>query len=469
MAAEAPALAEPQWIRLDTPNFIVIGASSAQRLANIGAEFEGFREALTRLVSQTAVSSPVPTVVIVFPDEATFQPFKPRYRGSTVNVGGLFASQSSVNYILLGPAHQDDGLRNLFHEYTHLVIRNTSPGIPLWLNEGLAEYYSSLEIEDNGQSVAIGRPIDSHLRTLQREPWIPLADLLATSQSSPQYNESARRGMLYAESWGLVHMMLQGTPDRSARLAGYVDRVLSGIPQDEAWGQAFPHDDVVGALRLYLEHPVLRSRHYAMSGPIGGVAAIRAPLSESARETLFGEVMMALGDKDHARDLFARASQLDPTSFRAAFGASEASTTGRPHATLTPGGDWFDAYMTAADVFANGVPPEGPDRLTALAALDRVLLTRGDLLNALYMCGILDDVTGRDPPRGLEYLRSVHRAVPARDDYSLALAEGLARSGDFANAKAVTQDVIEHPHLDGMKQQALGVMREIAAAEKGGG
>lgn len=466
-AVVAPAFAEPRWIRVDTPNFIVIGASSERQLANIGAEFEGFREALTHLLSQTAVSSPVPTVVIAFPNETTFEPFRPRYHGTTVNVGGLYASQASINYILLGPPHGDDDLRSLFHEYTHLVIRNTSPGIPLWLDEGLAEYYSSFQVDDKGRSVLVGRPIDSHLQTLRRDAWLPLPALLATSRSSPQYNENARRSVFYAESWALVHLLLQGTPDRSTRLAGYVERVLDGMPQSDAWAEAFANDDVFGALHLYVQRPVLASRHYVMSTPIGEVRATQADLTESARETLFGEVMIALGDKDHARAHFARASQLDPASFRAAFGMSEASISEQPHATLSRAPDWFEAYMTAADIFANGVPAEGPDRLTALAALDRVLAVRGDLLNALYMGGILDDVTGRDPPRGLEYLRRVHRAVPARDDYSLAFAEGLARSGDFANAKAVTEDVIAHPHLEGMQQQALDVMREIAAAERG--
>lgn len=432
------ASAAPRWIRVDTPNFIVIGTGGERHLANIGAEFEGFREALTRLVSKTAASSPVPTVVIVFPDDRSFAPYKPTYEGHPVNVGGLYAGESHINYILLGPSYADDDLRGLFHEYTHLVIRNTSPGIPLWLNEGLAEYYSSFQIGNDGRSVVIGGPIDSHLRVLARERWLPLSTLIATDESSPQYNENSRRSIFYAESWLLVHMLLQATPDRSSALAAYVDATLAGAPADAAWAQAFGRDDVMAALRQYADRPMLKSRRYVMSAPIHVGAESAVSFSDADRTMLLNEALAALGRTDHAP----------------------------PRTPTSAGADWFDDYMIAADLFADGVPMGEANRLTALAALDRVLAKRPDLLNALYMCGILDDVTGRDPPRAVDDLRKVHRAVPARDDYSLAFAEALARSGDFANAKAVTADVIAHPHLDGMKQQALDVMREIVAAER---
>lgn len=440
------ASAEPKWIRVDTPNFIVVGTGGERRLANVGAQFEGFREALTRLISKTAVSSPVPTVVIVFPDDRTFAPFKPTFQGKPVNVGGLYASQPHINYILLGPAHgSEDDLRGVFHEYTHLVIANTSPGLPLWLNEGLAEYYSSFQIDDDGRAVVLGRAIDAHLGVLARERWIPLPELIATTQTSPEYNESARRSIFYAESWALVHMLLHSTPDRAAALGGYVDETLDGEPSPDAWAEAFGRGDLLTSLRQYVQRPVLASRRYVLPAPIGATAASLVAFSDADRAALFDGVMAALGraprgDSRHARER----ARLEPSS----------------------NAGWFDDYMFAADLFANGVPAEPADRLAALAALDRVLAKRGDLLHALYMCGILDDVTGRDPPRAVEYLRNVHRAVPARDDYSLAFAEALARSGDFANAKAVVQNVIDHPHLDGVKPQAVGVLRAIVAAER---
>jgi hypothetical protein len=108
--------AEPKWIRVDTPNFIVIGAHGESSLREVGKQFEAFREALTRLLSSAATSTAVPTVVVAFPDDKTFQPFEPQYQGKIVRVGGLFVARSHINYILLASDRGSGSLRPVFHE-----------------------------------------------------------------------------------------------------------------------------------------------------------------------------------------------------------------------------------------------------------------------------------------------------------------------------------------------------------------
>lgn len=39
----------------------------------------------------------------------------------------------------------------LFHEYTHAVVHSLTPGCPLWINEGLAEYFSTNSVKKIGQ------------------------------------------------------------------------------------------------------------------------------------------------------------------------------------------------------------------------------------------------------------------------------------------------------------------------------
>ena len=45
----------------------------------------------------------------------------------------------------------------VFHEYAHLVVSNVMRNVPVWLNEGLAEYYSTYEMRDGGREAVIGR------------------------------------------------------------------------------------------------------------------------------------------------------------------------------------------------------------------------------------------------------------------------------------------------------------------------
>src|SRR5437867_8747794 len=118
LALAPPVAAEPKWERVDTPNFIVMGSVGESRLRAIGTQFEGFRDALTRLLSSGVTRTAVPTVVVAFGDERSFQPFKPVFEGKPVDIGGLFVARQHVNYILIGPQRVTDALRPVFHEYT---------------------------------------------------------------------------------------------------------------------------------------------------------------------------------------------------------------------------------------------------------------------------------------------------------------------------------------------------------------
>ena len=69
VVALAPASADAQWRRLDSPNFVVIGEVPARDLRDVAVQFEGFRETLTRVFGARITTSTVPTVVVVFPTD----------------------------------------------------------------------------------------------------------------------------------------------------------------------------------------------------------------------------------------------------------------------------------------------------------------------------------------------------------------------------------------------------------------
>lgn len=85
--AAAPCAAE--WRRLDSPNFVIVGDVGAGTLRDIAIRFEGFRETLSRVLSDRVTSTAVPTIVIVFPTDKAFTPFKPKYQGKPIELAGL--------------------------------------------------------------------------------------------------------------------------------------------------------------------------------------------------------------------------------------------------------------------------------------------------------------------------------------------------------------------------------------------
>ena len=461
------AAAETKWTRVDTANFIVIGAAGEPRLRAIGAQFEGFREVLTRLLSSNVTRTAVPTVVIAFPDQKSFQPLKPVYQGKAVDVGGLFLPRRDVNYILLGPDTTSDALRPVFHEYSHLIVNNVAPEIPVWLNEGLAEYYSTFEISNDGRTVVFGRLIESHLRDLAEQPWLPLKDLLATKHDSPHYNEGSRRGVFYAESWLLVHMLLHGQPDRRPAFAAYTRELSTGAPPDAAWQHHFGNDDIYKAVRLYAGRSLMTARRYTLSDQIVRAPAVAVPLAPHDLETTLGEVLSAERRSDLAVQRFDRALALQPGGPRAMVGRAHAKDeVPRLASTANAPADWFGDYMIGATLLEHSDTIDRASLEAARAALGRVLVARPELPNAYVLYAMAGDKVDADPKAAVDALTKAHVAVPARDDYSITLAYALVRTGDFATARSVLGGVLARPHLPGSRDAAVKAMEQVAVAEQ---
>jgi hypothetical protein len=253
----APCAAE--WRRIDSPNFVVVGDVGARQLRDVAVKFEGFRETLSRVLTERAMATAVPTVVVVFPSDRAFTPFKPRYQGKPVEASGLFVGRRDVNYIAVVADAADARMRVVFHEYAHLITSNLTHRVPVWLSEGLAEYYSAYEPSREGREALLGRAIGGHLERLNQTRLLPLEDLLKVNHGSPLYNESDRRSVFYAQSWALTHMILLGKPPRVRQLGAYLNGLASGMPEMQAWQNAFGTEQMDRELKRYVEQRVFNA------------------------------------------------------------------------------------------------------------------------------------------------------------------------------------------------------------------
>jgi hypothetical protein len=132
------------WRSIRTNNLFVVGNTTEEELRQVALWLEFFHGAFAQLASRSVLDYSVPTTVIVFKDDASFIPFKPLYQGRPVNVAGYFQPGQDMNYIAFSLERGGRAvLSTAFHEYVHMHLRDSIPGAPLWLNEGLAEVYSS--------------------------------------------------------------------------------------------------------------------------------------------------------------------------------------------------------------------------------------------------------------------------------------------------------------------------------------
>jgi tetratricopeptide (TPR) repeat protein len=122
------------------------------------------------------------------------------------------------------------------HEFTHLLVKHSGIEVPIWFNEGLADVYSSMK--PLGKKVLVGSLIPGRFYSLQQSKWIPLEALAAVDAKSPYYNEKARAGIFYAESWALVHMLFLSDPYR-AQFNKLLVALASGLSASAAFWQTY--------------------------------------------------------------------------------------------------------------------------------------------------------------------------------------------------------------------------------------
>lgn len=105
------------------------------------------------------------------------------------------------------------------HEATHALLHNALPYVPLWLDEGLAEYF---------EAPAAAR-VDGHAHRRDLEWSIRLGRFrpqLAELEAKRQLADMHARD--YRDSWGWVHFMLHGPPEARDALLEFLETIPTG-------------------------------------------------------------------------------------------------------------------------------------------------------------------------------------------------------------------------------------------------
>lgn len=165
----------------------------------------------------------------LFRDDRWFRELRP-----VPTARGFYQSGPERDFIavLSGP----DDLRALSHEFVHASLEHTTARRPLWLEEGVAEFYSTVTPEKDRW--LIGRPIEDHIRVLRRADWLSARQLFTVAKDSSVYDEANRAGLFYAQSWAVVHL-LYTQPGYREHLPAFAELLDDGVPVEEACLRAF--------------------------------------------------------------------------------------------------------------------------------------------------------------------------------------------------------------------------------------
>jgi tetratricopeptide (TPR) repeat protein len=474
-----PVRAKDKWISLQTRNFFMVGNTGEKELREVALKLEQFRAVFTVVFPNMVFNTPVPTTVVVFKSQSSFAPFKPG-----PNTAGYFQAGSDVNYIALSTEFQgeQDAFEVIFHEYTHLLVKNTFENAPLWFNEGLAEYYSTFKISED-RKVAIGKAIGKHVYLLRENKILPLKTLFEVTHQSPYYNESKKQGIFYAQSWALMHYMLIGKSGRVEPLTKFLELQNQDVPIDQAFQQAFgmPFEAVEKDLRAYVKQDRynLVQGHFEKKLELDTTTQV-TPLTEAEAQAYLGDLLL------HSRRLDAytylqKALKLDPNlgmahaSLGMAYfreGKVDEARASLERAVAANSQNYLAHYYYAFTLSRQS--PSGQqvgDYTPEVSAkikthLQQAIKLRPDYLEAYNLLAFVSLVTGDGLTEAIESLKQAVKAAPGRDDFSFTLAQLYARIGDYKTSRQMLEQVAKSANADEyLRQHSATLLKQIQEIE----
>jgi TonB family protein len=229
------------WLEVRTPSFEVVTNSTEKDARRVARQFEQMRAVFHRIFPEADLETATPILVLAVTDKKNLQALEPTVylAPGRTSLAGLFQPSADQNYVLIwlnGAGVHTFG--PIYHEYTHFVTARTGQWMPLWLTEGLAQFYeNTLILEDE---VRLGRGSPELFSVLQHNPLLPLPTLLAVDQHSPYYHEEDKASVFYAESWALAHYLkTRDDKENTHRVNDYLDLLQRNVDPVEAATQAF--------------------------------------------------------------------------------------------------------------------------------------------------------------------------------------------------------------------------------------
>lgn len=240
LAAQTLSLASPQaWIELRSPHFVVVSNANEHEAREVADQFETIR-AVFRDYFGTVSSNEQPIIIVAARDEGTLKPLLPDTwtKKGSAHRSGIYLTGLDKSYIGL---RLDVSLNRsayelyepIYHEYVHYLTRQMIPHLPVWMVEGLAEFYGNTRIES--QKVLVGTPSTTNVRILRNKTPIPVSTLFEVDHSSPYYNEEDKTSIFYAESWALTHYLItRDWHQHTHRFNDFVTLLGQNTPQTDA-------------------------------------------------------------------------------------------------------------------------------------------------------------------------------------------------------------------------------------------
>lgn len=447
----ATAGADPRWHIAKSGHLVVIGDGGEKNVLRVARELEQFREVF-QLLLKSRVENVRPFLVLAARDEDSMRQLVPWYweRPAGKRPAGIFFGDEERNWAIVrgdlqNPTHV------IFHEYAHLLEEQSLGPLPLWLSEGLAEFFGATVVEDD--AVKIGAVMPEHLAWLRRGVPLPISQLVTTDWGSADYVQGKRASGFYSEAALLTHYLLLGDDStHRAQLVNYLRLLKQGTDDHDALDRALG-----GSANLDLE---LRDYARRLRFPLlilsrtvtGGAISVRE-LRPAETAAFLGDFLLHTGQVKEARTQVELALRDEPDlgighlqrgRLLVAEGRrNEASSALAEARRLTPHDALVEYYFgtLASPPEADVAAREGA--LRSAIRLDPAFASARDALARL----LLEEQ--RSPDEALGLAMAAVRLDPGSVSYRLTVLELESRMGCAAEAERDEQALVRIASLRG--------------------
>ncbi len=444
-----------EWIRLASPHFEIYTDANERAGRAVLTRFEQARRVLSS--AERHEDPQLRTRVILFSSGRDYATVRP-----AANVPAFYQSGPDRDYIVMLAGAELD--RIILHEYTHAVLNYSSVPLPQWLEEGLADLYSTLSISN--RRAIVGAAVLPYAATLAHEKWLTGDQMASVTQRSAEYNEAGKSGVFYAQSWALTHMLTFYGPYRG-KLAGFIEALSAGQSQQGAFTTAFgkTFDAALADLPQYI-----RLGFQSMSvdtDPEGDILfSETAALDPAEAAQSRAEILLLMGRDEEARKIYEDIARRYPKSPAAQTGLAVVALRDRDferarlcfeRAIKSGGRDgsmYFEYAMLLRDT---GAEPEVVNRF-----LNQAIAANPAHAEAHFLLGIRSSDAGRYSD-AIEHLRRATEILPRQAYFWQALSYAyhkVNRAPEARNAALRALRCSTTDHETEMARNALKLVDE---------
>jgi len=252
----ALAANEPSpWLEIHSTHFTVITDAGEKKGREVALRFEQMRAVFGNLLGKERLNQPVPLTIFAFKSDKTYYQLAPLYSGEPINVPGFFLPGDDQDFIALN-LFEPEPWRAVAHDFAHMLLNYNYPPAQGWFDEGLAEYFSSIRVDDKRVEIGgdpelqasvtedlLGNQRDTHpqkslTELLGAQVWLSILDLFTLRHDTSTYAEGTHHTLYYAESWMVMHYLLH--EKKLPETGNYFDLVLNQhMPVEDAIQKAY--------------------------------------------------------------------------------------------------------------------------------------------------------------------------------------------------------------------------------------